>query len=107
MNRNRVYSVRNGRYNAEPAIIVDLITSNQQGAPGSMMFKDYNGEQDWWTNMNSNGDWKASNYIARKSPFFKTYQQIDKKMDMYGFAQHTEKIHPRTKFYPTTSIEGG
>merc|ERR1719158_2798259 len=103
INRNRVMSVKNGRYEAVPSIVVEYL--NQSGATirgrhqtlaGSrpIIFQDPNNgepQQSWWTDIGSHS---VSSSFSRQSPYYKTYQQNSNQLDMYGYALHTGKINP-------------
>jgi len=60
---------------------------------------------DWWTDMEATV-WDDKGPQLENSPSYNTFRQVDKQLDMHGYAQHVGKINRGQYYNPELNLPG-
>jgi len=69
----------------------------QQGPPKN--------NEGWWTDMEAIL-WHDNGPQLENSPYYNTFRQVDKQLDMYGYVQHVGKINRGQYYSPELNLPG-
>jgi len=59
----------------------------------------------WWYDAEAT-PWDTQGAQLQNSPFYQTFRQMDKQLDMYGYAQHVGKINRGEYYNPELNLPG-
>jgi len=73
--------------------------------PKEVHFKPLKENDGWWYDTEAT-PWVTRGAQLQNSPFYHTYRQLDKQLDMYGYAQHAGNINRGEYYNPELNLPG-